>query len=288
MANAGRGRRVTEAGALYLYGISRSVTADGAKPPAKLAAQSAKTSAAKTKVTKSAAAKKPINFSKIASAGIDGLHEVRPLASGEFFCWVSQVDHAGFSAALEQNMENLEWLALHGVRHQQVVGEVAGQTMILPARFGTIFSGEAALLKDVQSRKAALNKVFARISGADEWGVKVFTDRAVPAAPPVEAKSGKEYLQQKAARMQKRPERNDQELTDLATELQKIATHSAPSGKVSGAQPSLLWQATFLVPRTKRKEWDQALKKFVERWAGQRRIEVNGPWPPYSFVSDAE
>jgi hypothetical protein len=26
----------------------------------------------------------------------------------------------------------------------------------------------------------------------------------------------------------------------------------------------------------------------VERWDGKRRIEVNGPWPPYSFVSDAE
>jgi hypothetical protein len=185
-------------------------------------------------------------------------------------------------------MENLEWLALHGVRHQQVVGEVAAQTVIVPARFGTIFSGEAALIKDVQGRKAALSKVFARVSVADEWGVKVFADRAAPAAPPVEARSGREYLQQKAARMQKRPERNDQELGELATELQKIATDSAPSGKVSGTQPSLLWQATFLVPRAKRKQWDQSLQKFVERWEGQRRIEVNGPWPPYSFVSDAE
>jgi hypothetical protein len=49
-----------------------------------------------------------------------------------------------------------------------------------------------------------------------------------------------------------------------------------------------LWQATFLVPRAKRRQWDQTLKNFVERWDGQRRIEVNGPWPPYSFVSDAE
>lgn len=291
MANAGRGR-VGATGALYLYGISRGVAAVGAKSPTKLAAtRSAKPAAASAKAAKAVAAKKSaptIKFSKIASASIDGMHEVRPLASGEFFCWVSPVDHAGFSAALEQNMENLEWLALHGVRHQQVVSEVASQTMILPARFGTIFSGEAALIKDVQSRKAALNKVFARISGADEWGVKVFADRATPASPPMEARSGKEYLQQKALRMQKRPERNDQELTGLATELQKIATHSAPSGKVSGAEPSLLWQATFLVPRAKHKEWDQALKKFVERWEGQRRIEVNGPWPPYSFVSDAE
>jgi len=48
-----------------------------------------------------------------------------------------------------------------------------------------------------------------------------------------------------------------------------------------------LWQATFLVPRGRRKQWDKILSEFVERWDGVRRIEVNGPWPPYSFVSDA-
>ena len=121
--------------------------------------------------------------------------------------------------------------------------------------------------------------------------MKVFAERPAAAVAVAKARSGKEYLQQKAARLQKRPERNDRndhELRELAGELEKIATDSAPSGKVSGAQPSLLWQATFLVPRTRRKQWDQVLKKFVQRWEGQRRIEVNGPWPPYSFVSDAD
>jgi len=248
MANSNR--KIAASGALYLYGISEA-PASAAKKPAKLG-----------------------------SVGIDGLHPVQPLTCGDFLCWVCEVDQASFADAVERNMENLEWLALHGVRHQQVVGEV-------PARFGTVFSGEPALLKDVLGRKAVLKKVFARVAGADEWGVKVFAERQVTAVPVTEARSGKEYLQQKAARL-KRPERSDEELQELAAALAKIATDSAPSGKVSGAQPNLLWQATFLVPRAKRKQWDQTLKNFVERWDGQRRIEVNGPWPPYSFVSDAE
>ncbi len=269
MANPGK--RLAAAGALYLYGISRTPAAKGAK----------------TSVSRSAT--KPASLTgKISSAGIDGIHAVQALPCGEFICWVCEVDQAGFAQAMERNMENLEWLALHGVRHQQVVGEVAAQMAIIPARFGTMFSGEPALVKDVLGRKAALNKVFARVTGGDEWGVKVFAEQAVPVAPAVQARSGKEYLQQKAARMKKRPERNDRELRELATALEKIATDSAPSGKVSGAQPSLLWQATFLVPRAQRKQWDQALKNFVEKWEGKRRIEVNGPWPPYSFVSDAE
>jgi len=248
--------------ALYLYGISQRPQGAAGKP-----------------------AKNP---GMIGSAGIDGIHAVRPLECGEFISWVCEVDQVSFAAAVERNMENLEWLALHGVRHQQVVGEVAEQTSIVPARFGTVFSGEPALVKDVQGRKAALHKVFARVAGGDEWGVKVFAESQVAPVALPDARSGKEYLQQKAARLKKRPERNDQELQELAAALGKIATDSAPSGKVSGAQPNLLWQATFLVPRSKRKQWDQVLRNFVERWEGQRRIEVNGPWPPYSFVSDAD
>jgi gas vesicle protein GvpL/GvpF len=265
MANPGR--KLTVSSALYLYGISQR--AEGA-------------------AAKKTAQKLPPRLPKIGSAGIDGVHAVQPLDCGEFICWVCEVDQAGFAEAMERNMENLEWLALHGVRHQQVVGEVAGQMTIVPARFGTVFSGEPALVRDVQTRQAALKKVFARVAGGDEWGVKVFVERQPAAAAVSEARSGKEYLQQKAARLKKRPERNDQELLELSAALGKIATDSAPSGKVSGTQPNLLWQATFLVPRSKRKQWDQVLKNFVERWEGQRRIEVNGPWPPYSFVSDAE
>jgi hypothetical protein len=223
---------------------------------------------------------------RIASGGIDGIHNVQALPCGDFLCWVSGVDRHGFADAINQNMENLEWLALHGVRHQQVVAEIAEGTTMIPARFGTIFSGEQTLFKDVNSRKSALEKVFKRISGADEWGVKVFAEQAPAPAVAASVSSGKDYLQQKAARMQRRPETSG--LQDFAAALEKIATDSAPTGKVSGGQASLLWQATFLVPRAKRKQWDQALGEFVKKWSGSRRIEVNGPWPPYSFVSDAE
>jgi hypothetical protein len=258
MANSSR-KKLAGQGALYLYGISLGTASKGAKKPA-----------------------------RVASVGIDGLHPVRPLACGDFVCWVCEVDQASFAQAVERNMENLEWLAVHGVRHQQVVAEVAAQMAIVPARFGTVFSGEPAVLKDVRGRAAALNKVFARIEGGDEWGVKVFAANSARMVAATAARSGKEYLQQKAASMKKRPERNDQELGELAAALARIATDSAPSGKVSGAQPNLIWQATFLVPRTKRQQWDQVLQSFVEKWEGQRRIELNGPWPPYSFVSDAD
>jgi hypothetical protein len=224
---------------------------------------------------------------KAGSPGIDGVSPVKTVACGDFICWVSEVDHAGFALAMEGNIENLEWLALHSVRHQQVVGELAAQMSIVPARFGTVFSGEAALTKNVSGRGEALKKVFDRVADADEWGVKVFAEKKAP-VKVTSARSGKDYLQQKAAQIKQRPERNDPELQEFAVALEKVANDVAPSGKVSGTQPSLLWQATFLVPRSRRKQWEKVLSGFVARWDGLRRIEINGPWPPYSFVSDAE
>ncbi|MGC2745820.1 MAG: GvpL/GvpF family gas vesicle protein, partial [Candidatus Angelobacter sp.] len=166
MANSNR--KIAATGALYLYGISEAPASPASnKPASKLA----------PKIPQRLSQTLP----KLGSVGIDGVHAVKPLACGDFICWVCEVDQASFASAVERNMENLEWLALHGVRHQQVVGEVAEQMTIIPARFGTVFSGEPALLKDVQGRKAALKKVFARVAGGDEWGVKVFAERQVTA-----------------------------------------------------------------------------------------------------------
>ena len=248
-------RPIAAAKALYLYGISKP----SGKKPAQLAA-----------------------------AGIDGVHPVRPLACGDYLCWVSEVDGKSFSEAIQSNMENLEWLALHSVRHQQAVGEIFSGQTIIPARFGTVFSAEPALLKDVQARKRSLEKVFTKIAGAEEWGVKVFAAQAPSTPVPQQVRSGKEYLKLKSASLKKGPDRDTSGLQEFQDALDKIALDSAPSGKVSGTQPNLLWQATFLVPPKRRKSWDAALQAFVKKWSGKRRIEVNGPWPPYSFVADAE
>jgi hypothetical protein len=247
-------RRLTPAPALYLYGVSRAA---GNRP------------------------------ARVESPGIDGQHPVQPLACGNLVCWVSAVDRHSFSQEIERNTDNLEWLAVHGVRHQQVVAEIATKTTIVPARFGTIFSGGQALSANVEGRKSILKKVLSRISNADEWGVKVLAERQAMPKIATEVRTGKDYLRAKAAHLNRPPDRDDA-MREFSAALNKIASDAAPSGKISRAQPDLLWQATFLVPRSRRKLWDRALNRFVKQWIGSRRIEVNGPWPPYSFVSDAE
>jgi hypothetical protein len=220
-----------------------------------------------------------------AGEGVDGSAPVEPIKSGGMVCWISRVSRGEFADRLSENMENLEWLASAGVRHQRAVGAIAAATDVLPARFGTVFLSEAGLHDDVQSRKGVLAKALERITGTEEWGVKVFAGER-PRVPTVAAKSGRDYLQSKAKLLQPRTARlPDEEIQSLARKLQRITIDSALTGKVSGGQRGLEWQASFLVRRNRRKQFHEVLKRFASRWRDTRRIECTGPWPPYSFVS---
>jgi hypothetical protein len=221
--------------------------------------------------------------------GVDGSARVESLPCAEFVCWISRVSHADFAENLANNMENLDWLAAAGVRHQRAVAAIAEQTQVLPARFGTVFLSETSLQTDVEKRKRTLDADFRRIDGADEWGVKVFSLPAKVELPPAESRTGKDYLRAKAAMLQRRPSKKvkgpDPELQAFGEELTKLAVAAADGGKVSSGQRGLEWQSSFLLKRADRNKFESLLKRYSKRWTDSRRIEVTGPWPPYSFVS---
>jgi hypothetical protein len=220
---------------------------------------------------------------RVQTAGVDGSSVVEPVPCAGFTCWVSSVDGREFGEELQEHMEDLEWLANASVRHQRVVARLAEEREVLPARFGIVFRNAASLIEDVRRKQSILKKQLAHIQDAEEWGIKVYR-RAQTAS--VVAESGSDYLRQKAKLLQRSSSSQlDATVVALARELQKIARDSAPAGTVSSGQANLEWQASFLVPRRKRKQWDKVLQRYAADWHGKREIEVTGPWPPYSFVS---
>ncbi len=220
--------------------------------------------------------------------GVDATAPVQPLPCSGFTCWVSRVNAREFGDELARNMEDLEWLAEASVRHQRVVSAIYEKEDILPARFGTVFTTEESLRADVSGRKVALQAGFQRVTGADEWGVRVFAV-ARPVTFATTARSGKEYLQRKSALLQARPPRTlEPEIRKFAAALDEIATSSTEGGKVGSGQPGLRWQASLLVPRARRKKLDAVLARFSHDWREQYRVECSGPWPPYSFVSERQ
>ena len=218
------------------------------------------------------------------SASIDGASTVERVEDSGLTAWFSRVDADEFGERLAANMENLEWLAGASVRHQRVVSQIADATTVLPTRFGTVFNNEQSLREHIRQEKDKLSTKLAHIEGAEEWGVKLFLNPSPPASP-IEVSSGRDYLRAKATMIQvKKRSELDPDVAEFARELQSIALESAPAGKVSSGQNNLEWQASFLLRKKDRPQWDKTLKKYATRWADRREIQCTGPWPPYSFV----
>jgi hypothetical protein len=230
--------------------------------------------------------KKGTDRASITAVGIDGSAPVESDEVAGLVCWISRVSKHDFADKLAENMENLDWLSLAGVRHQRAVSEIARHTTILPTRFGTIFLTLESLEADIKRRKAALLRDLKRFLGSDEWGVKVF---ALPQArPAIVASSGADYLRQKAAQQASKPSdgRPSGDIKKFSDALKKISGAAVEqAGKISSGRPDLEWQASFLILRPKQKDLQKVLKRFSDAWEGRRRIECTGPWPPYSFVN---
>jgi hypothetical protein len=222
----------------------------------------------------------------LTSRGVDGLAPIEAIPAGKFICWVSVVDRGEFGDQLEKNMENLEWLAGASVRHQQALAEIATEADVLPTRFGTVFLSIDSLLDHVKQNQKALATNLEKISGCEEWGIKVFADAPRVSAPAIDAQSGSDYLRQKAARLTRPGEKRiDAEITALVKDLREVAEDTAPAGKVSAGQPGLQWQGSFLISHRRRDDLQQLLQRYAAKWSGVKRIDCSGPWPPYSFVS---
>jgi hypothetical protein len=225
---------------------------------------------------------------RVDAAGVDGSSTIESLPSSGMICWVSRVPRRDFADELNEHMQDLDWLAAAGVRHQQAVAAIAARTDVLPARFATVFLTAESLERHLREQKSALLAAFNRIGGCDEWGVKIqAVTRSQPAskrAAADRARTGREYLQRKAAMLHTPSLDAAAIFEDFANELSR---HSREAVRIAtqGSQAGLEWQASFLVPRQEREAFLNITSAYAERWRDRHRIECTGPWPPYSFVA---
>ena len=223
----------------------------------------------------------------IVAEGIDGQEKVEALRCENYVCWISRVSKEEFADRLTDNMQDLEWLAAAGLRHQRAVAEISRQSTTLPARFGTVFLSEDSLRQHVKERQKALREAFERVADADEWGIKLFEIAKPKRAEAIQAASGSDYLKKKAEMLQPRADKKlDEAGREFVAALTKLAVAAVPGGKASAGQPGLSWHGSFLIRRKDRKKLEAVLKKYASRWQGSRRIDCSGPWPPYSFVEE--
>jgi hypothetical protein len=242
--------------------------------------------------------------------GLPGLGPLRLLQVGAEALWLVAADAPKKrydERAINERLRELDWVSRVAVAHERVVESFLSSSAVLPMKLFTIFTSDARALEYIGSQQSKIGAALDRVSGHDEWGVRVALDRtsqSMDLRPPVgagvnrpskrtnAADSGVSYLQRKKAQRdatEERAVRAREVIGDLYDRLSAMA--SAARRRAATEMPPqggpLLLDAAFLVPRSRAKRFNAAVRSQAKQLGSQGYgISLSGPWPPYSFMQD--
>ena len=241
--------------------------------------------------------------------GIDDA-PVTVLAAGELRAYCSPVRSTDWEeAALDANVRNMDWLAPHATRHQQVLAALhTASPSMLPLPFATLYRHPEAIRELLQVRQSELVAALRRLQGTEEWALKVFQDQGIfdehleglsrPLAEAREtlkhASPGKAYLMRKQLDALRKEEAA--RVTGLVT--REIEARIVPyvhdlrrepvtaSAGVTVQTERLVLKLALLLDRSQRQALHTQLAGTVAEYEVLGyRFELTGPWPPYSFTN---
>ena len=198
-------------------------------------------------------------------------------------------------APIAEGLKNLDWVAERALAHESVVRHFGRRRNAVPMRLFTLFSSDERAQDHVRQQQRRLRRVLARVSGCEEWGVRLFADEAVAPRPRVRAgapDAGRRFLEHKRAQHRATrtvPAATVKAAQSMVRELGRVARdlrrHAVPA---AAATNRMLVDAAFLVPAGSRPRFRAVLAKAASAARAQGvRVSVTGPWPPYNFVDQA-
>ncbi|GAA3092112.1 GvpL/GvpF family gas vesicle protein [Streptomyces roseofulvus] len=209
---------------------------------------------------------------------------------------ISDVPRADFAeAALQEHFEDLRWLEETARAHHHVIETLAGHTTVLPLRMATLYEDHTRALRALGEQSQLFATQLAQLSAHTEYGVKIYVlpaEAPEPAAPPAATSPGKAYLQARRVQRDSREEHFQQarlaadRLTAVAARHQAPrVTHPPQSGPlVAPADGENVLNDAFLVPDVQADSFRAAVRDAAADLPGIR-LEVTGPWAPYSFAT---
>jgi hypothetical protein len=229
--------------------------------------------------------------------GLPGTGPVRVLDGGGGVWLVTGTAPAARygDAAMARGLKDLDWVSQCAVAHERVIRHFASRRATVPARLFTIFLSDERALTHARVSARHLARVFARVDGCEEWGVRIFAD-APPGAPPARAKAsaapdaGRRFLERKRDLLHvARAAASAAPRAALAV-YRRLARHTRAHRKipvVAGTSGSLLVDAAFLVPRAGRRTFRGEVADSARRARKEGlRLTLTGPWPAYNFVDE--
>jgi hypothetical protein len=195
---------------------------------------------------------------------------------------------------IDARLADLDWVSRCAVAHDAVVEHFAQRHPVIPMKLFTLFGSDERAVTHVARTRRTLARLFARVAGREEWGVRLLLDEAralAPDATPVTAASGTEFLARKKAAKDARQQvvadalAEGDRLFDALTGLADESRRRTPA--VEGPTSRMVLDAAFLVPRRAARRFRAAASDAARALAARGfALSVTGPWPPYHFVAD--
>ncbi|OEJ41778.1 gas vesicle protein [Streptomyces agglomeratus] len=233
--------------------------------------------------------------------GLDG-EPPRLLHHGDLVAVVSPVPAGDFAEApLKKHLEDLDWLTATARAHEAVIGAMTTVTCTVPLRLATVCVDDSGVRRLLDAGHDRFLQTLDRLEGRVEGGVKVYAEPEPAPAPRPEPSepaggapaTGRDYLRRRLSRRQAREgvwERADALARTLHAELsqraQAAALHRPQDSRLSESPGQNVLNAAYLVPRERSEEFVAEVGRLTPEEGGVR-VELTGPWAPYSFAGHA-
>jgi hypothetical protein len=238
-----------------------------------------------------------------APAGLPGAGRPRAIDAGDGLWLVAAdapLDRYG-EKSIERGLKDLAWVSSVAVPHEAVVEHLARNGGdVVPMKLFTLFHSDARALEHVKAQRKRIDRLMERISGREEWGLRVLLDevaalrRAREEAQTVSGGApGAAFLLRKkkehdAARelLDHARNRADEVFERLAAKADDARRRPPPPGEIG---KRVLLDAAFLVERKKVKSFQAAVRTETKKLADRDyHLTLTGPWPAYTFAGDPE
>ncbi|MEV4757135.1 GvpL/GvpF family gas vesicle protein [Micromonospora sp. NPDC049559] len=232
-------------------------------------------------------------------AGITGVGggPVRPVAADGLVAVVAPVAPTEYGeVALRRNLEDLTWLERVAREHHRVADVLARLGPVVPARLATVYRDEGGLREALAQRRDDFRAAFDRVAGRVEWGVKAYAVPGAGAAASAPAASGGAGGAGTAYLLRRRAQLAATEAAGRAAARAAQATHEAlarharaarrhaPQDRgLSGVPEQMLLNGAYLVDADGGTDFANLVEALAGRYPAIR-LELTGPWPPYSFA----
>jgi Gas vesicle synthesis protein GvpL/GvpF len=209
-------------------------------------------------------------------------------------------------SALRRNLEDVTWLEATARTHHHVIDVLGQRGPLVPMRLATVYAADAGVAAMLDERAEDFRVTLSRVSAHQEWGVKAYEaqspERGNPARPAAGGSSGtgtaagpgSSYLQRRRDELSARKQVRHDAMASaemiharLCRYASETRLHPPQAPQLTGSRAPMILNAAYLLEDERGDEFAAVVAALALEHPGVR-LELTGPWPPYSFTGPPE